>query len=127
MRHYDVKEDVWKHKDGSEHSAKGPFGCMRCAIERRKVGEAAHAALDAKTSNVPLLPLRISFRQALLLLLADGRERGHGDLLAYFAPEDAGGAAEMLGRLAEEGEIVRGREPGGAWRYRLSRRSGSDT
>jgi hypothetical protein len=27
--------DVWKHVDGSQHSADGPLGCMPCANKRR--------------------------------------------------------------------------------------------
>jgi len=31
----DPNPDLWRHRDGTPHSAQGPLGCMICANERR--------------------------------------------------------------------------------------------
>lgn len=35
MKPPNSQEDVWRHRDGTEHSASGPLGCMPCANLRR--------------------------------------------------------------------------------------------
>lgn len=71
-----------------------------------------------KARLMPTLPLRVSFRQVLLLILADGRERAESEVMSYFAPEDRGGTASTLVKLAEEGEVARREESNGVKRVK---------
>lgn len=92
-------------------------------LNRLNTREAAFAEVDAMAERergrlMPTLPLRVSFRQVLLLILADGKERAESEVLSYFAPEDHGGAASTLVKLADEGEVVRREESNGVKRVK---------
>lgn len=71
-----------------------------------------------KPTNMPTLPMRVTYREAILLILADGRERAESEVMSYFAPEDHGGAASTLVKLAEEGEVTRREESNGVKRVK---------